>query len=178
VTPDKGDIVVVQYEIPLPVVEAALRRAKQAGASTILNPAPALPTAHHLLVLADVIVLNETELGLLTGGAPPSSTGEAERLSRTLRCRPDQVIIATLGAEGAVALIGEQAVAFAGRHVEVLDSTGAGDCFVGALAASLGSGAEMAEAVRFANVAASLSVQRFGAGTGMPSLADIDAAPD
>jgi ribokinase len=171
-----GDVVVAQYEIPLPVVQAALTRAKAAGASTILNPAPALATPDEVLPLADVIVLNETELGVLTGAGLASSAADAGRLSRVLRRRGGQAIIATLGADGAVALIGEEIVRIAGRPVPVVDSTGAGDCFVGAMAAALCSGTEIGEAARFANVAASLSVQQFGAGTSMPSLADVDAA--
>jgi ribokinase len=62
-----------------------------------------------------------------------------------------------------------------GRTVPVVDTTGAGDCFVGALAAALSSWAEVDEAVHFANLAASLAVQRPGAGTGMPTLADVEA---
>jgi ribokinase len=171
-----GDVVVVQYEIPLGVVQAALTLAKDAGASTIVNPAPALSTPDELLALADVIVLNETELGFLTGSGPPSSAAGAADLLPVLRRRADQTVIATLGADGAVALIDEEIVRIAGRRIEMIDSTGAGDCFVGALAAGLCSGAAVADATRFANVAASLSVQRFGAGTSMPSLEEVNGA--
>jgi ribokinase len=92
-----------------------------------------------------------------------------------LRQRPDQVVIATLGAQGAIALIGNQVVEVKGRAVPVVDTTGAGDCFVGALAAALCSWADVDEAVHFANLAASFAVQRPGAGTAMPHLADIEA---
>ena len=173
---EPGDVLVAQYEIPLPVVEAALAQAKGAGASTILNPAPALPDPGALLGLADVVVVNETELGLLTAAHAPSTAEEAGILARDLRRRAGQVVIATLGAGGAVALVDDEVVRVAGRDVDAVDTTGAGDCFVGALAASLCSGPDMARAVRFANLAASISVQRPGAGTSMPSLAELNRA--
>jgi ribokinase len=168
-----GDVLVAQYEIPLAVVQVALARAKGAGASTILNPSPAVPTSDEILMLADVVVLNETELALLTGGTAPSTAEEAEILARDVRRRADQVVIATLGAGGAVALVAGKVVRVPGCVVDAVDTTGAGDCFVGALAASLCSGTDIAGAVRFANLAASISVQRFGAGTSMPSLAEL-----
>jgi ribokinase len=149
------------------VVAAALGRAKEAGARTVLNPAPAQHPPPELLALADVLVVNQTELAFF-------SDGRGGDLA-TLRQRPDQVVIATLGPDGARALIGEEVVTVKGRPVEVVDTTGAGDCFVGALAAALCTWAEVDEAVHFANLAASLAVQRPGAGSGMPHLADIEA---
>jgi ribokinase len=176
-SPGPGDVVVAQYEIPLPVVLAALSRARDAGALTILNPAPALAGSGDVLALADVVVVNEAELQFLVS-APraPAAAEEALGLARRLQRRPDQAVIATLGPLGAVAVVGSGAVAVDGHQVEAVDSTGAGDCFVGALAASLGRGTDMAEAVRFANMAASISVQHPGAGPSMPSLADVNAA--
>jgi ribokinase len=157
----RGDVVVAQYEIPLPVVGAALRRAKSAGALTVLNPAPALASPADLLDLADVVVMNETEEAVLGGQLPT---------------RADQVLVVTLGARGAVARIGAATIEVEGRPVDVVDSTGAGDCFVGALATALGRGDGVADALAFANAAAALSVQQFGAGTGMPTAAMMAAA--
>jgi ribokinase len=174
-----GDVLVAQYEIPLPVVRAALARARRAGATTILNPAPALETPAELLGLADVVVVNETELAFLTAGSTNGGSvgGSVADLARELQ-GPGQVVIATLGPDGAVMLVGDEEVRVAGRRVQAVDSTGAGDCFVGALAASLSSGTHIADAVRFANVAASLSVERVGAGTGMPSLEEVTGAAE
>ncbi|MDQ1366744.1 MAG: ribokinase [Acidimicrobiaceae bacterium] len=162
---EADDIVVVQYELPLEVVYAALSRARRNGARTILNPAPAQTSPPELLRLADFVVVNEGELAFFTGGGD----------IRALRQRPDQVVVATIGPGGAIALIGSDVVEVPGRDVPVVDTTGAGDCFVGALAAALSSWAEVDEAVHFANMAASLAVQRPGAGTGMPTLADVEA---
>lgn len=166
---EPGDVVVVQYELPLEVVHAVLTRARRNGARTVLNPAPAQPSRPELLALADFVVLNEGELALLCGA------DEVIPGLRSLRRRPQQVLVATLGAHGAIALVGDHVVAVPGLDVPAVDTTGAGDCFVGALAASLCSWADVEEAVHFANLAASLAVQRAGAGTGMPYLADVEA---
>jgi ribokinase len=162
---DADDVVVTQFELPLDVVYATLSRAKRNGARTILNPAPAQKVPAELLSMADLLVVNESELAFMTNNAD----------LETLRQRPDQVVIATLGRGGAATLIGNQVVHVTGRDVPVVDTTGAGDCFVGALAAALCSWAEVDEAVHFANLAASIAVQRRGAGTGMPYLSDIEA---
>jgi ribokinase len=118
--------------------------------------------------LADFVVVNSTELAFF---APGDDIG-AEL--RALRQRPDQVVIATVGGDGAHALIGDDVLHVPGRVVPVVDTTGAGDCFVGALAAALCSWADTDEAVHFANLAASLAVQRFGASSGMPYLSDVE----
>jgi ribokinase len=166
---DGDDVVVVQFELPLDVTYAALSRARRNGARTVLNPAPAQEVPAELLRLADFVVVNETELAFFSPGTDVDAGLQA------LQQRPDQVVVATLGAEGAKTLIGTQVVHVQGRPVPVVDTTGAGDCFVGALAAALCSWADTDEAVHFANLAASLAVQRFGAGTGMPALADVEA---
>ncbi len=313
---ERNDIVVLQFELPLEVVHAALARARAIGARSVLNPAPAQASPPELLALADFLVVNQSELAFFAGarasesgvgnggrrrrrglgrrppappgrGAGPGPAGRAERAewraaagesggarrqqpaspaewrqrprsgrrvtaewpeqpvrvtppeARTppqrgpaagadptwgggrfarghgcgrvrragssrgppatrrqptatdrtalwprarwptrlhrLRRRPDQVVIATLGAGGVVALIGSEVISIPGRVVPVVDTTGAGDCFVGALAAALCSWSEVVEAIHFANLAASLAVQRPGAGPGMPYLADIEA---
>lgn len=163
------DIVIVQYELPLDVTYAALSRARRNGARTILNPAPAQASPPELLRLADFVVVNQTELAFFAPG------DDIAAAMRAFRQRPDQVIVATRGADGAFVLLGNDVVRIQGRQVPVVDTTGAGDCFVGALAAALCSWADAEEAVHFANLAASLAVQRFGAGTSMPVLADVEA---
>jgi ribokinase len=163
-----GDIVVLQFEVPLDVVDAALAKAQQEGARSVLNPAPAQMAPPELLARADFVVVNESELAFF------AQTEDLMAGLETLRQRPDQVVIATLGAEGATALIGSEVLRVAGRPVAVVDTTGAGDCFVGALAAALCSWADVEDAIHFANLAASVAVQRFGAGSAMPALADVE----
>jgi ribokinase len=173
-----GDIAVSQFEIPPAAIAAFFNRARAAGATTILNPAPARAFDPKLLRLVDILVLNETELALLAG-CELRDTDDAARFvdaARSLRIDPAQVICVTLGKRGAVALADGEVVTVAGRTVRAVDTTGAGDCFVGALAAQLAQGANMRDALGYANLAASICVQRLGAAPSMPTAAEVAAA--
>lgn len=176
--PAPGDVVLAQLEIPPETAAAALRRARGAGASTILNAAPVRPHPPGLLGLADVVVVNETELAALAGRplAPAASMAEIATAARAVRARSGGTVVATLGARGALALIGDRTQALEGRPVRVVDTTGAGDCFVGALAARLAAGDALESALDWANAAASLCVGRPGAGPSMPDPQEVRAA--
>ena len=173
---DAGDVVVVQREIPADVVRAAFEQAKASGATALFNPAPAAAEARDVLAMADVVVVNELELATLAGAPVPASAGEATALAALLQHEGPGLVVATLGPDGAVALAEGNVIRVPGRAVVAVDSTGAGDCFVGALAARLAAGDPPARAVTTANIAASLSVQLFGAGTSMPTLAEVTEA--
>jgi ribokinase len=170
-----GDVLVSQFEIPLAAIAAFFSRGRAAGARTILNPAPVVTCGPALLDLVDILVLNETELGVLAradvgeGDAPERIADVARRLQR----RKDQIICVTLGKRGAVALIDGNTIAIPGRAVTAVDTTGAGDCFVGSLAARLSDGATLRDALEYANVAASICVQRHGAGPSMPAADEV-----
>ncbi|MGJ5008792.1 ribokinase [Bradyrhizobium oligotrophicum] len=172
-----GDVAVSQFEIPQATIAAFFQRAKAAGATTILNPAPASAFGRELFALVDVLVLNESELGFLAGielgDAPTPQQVNAAVLA--LKPRDDQTVCVTLGARGAVAVSGAEARLVEGRAVKAVDTTGAGDCFVGALAARLSQGAAIADAIAYANAAASISVQRMGAGPSMPTAEEVRA---
>ncbi|WP_028135182.1 ribokinase [Bradyrhizobium japonicum] len=173
----KGDVAVSQFEIPLPTIAAFFGRAREAGAVTVLNPAPAQKMPGELLALVDILVLNETELGFL-GGSELSDDDEAARIfdvARKLQARQDQTICVTLGKRGVLALAGREEITVPGRAVKAIDTTGAGDCFVGALAAQLADDVPLRAALTFANAAASISVQRMGAGPSMPTAAEVKA---
>ncbi|HTD51033.1 MAG TPA: PfkB family carbohydrate kinase, partial [Acidimicrobiia bacterium] len=173
---DRGDIVVAQLEVPAATVAAAFERARVCAATTLLNPAPAQDLSAALDHLADVVVVNEIELGTLTETAitPTSSVDEIrEAIARLGGGANRRAVVVTLGARGAVAVIGDRLVEVAGRTVDAIDTTGAGDCFVGALAARLADGEPIAGALEFANVAASICVGRVGAGPSMPTLDEI-----
>ncbi|AND88297.1 MULTISPECIES: ribokinase [Bradyrhizobium] len=173
----KGDVAISQFEIPLPTIAAFFLRARAAEATTLLNPAPAQKFGHELLELVDILVLNETELGFLAG-TELSDNDEAARIiqvARQLQAREDQTICVTLGKRGVLALAGDQEFAVPGRVVKAVDTTGAGDCFVGALAAQLADEVPLRTALAFANAAASISVQRMGAGPSMPTAAEVAA---
>ncbi len=171
------DILVSQFEIPVPTITAFFARARAADATTILNPAPAIDFDRTLLDLVDILILNETELGAIAGRQVHEDDPDERilRIARTLLTRQSQTIVVTLGRRGALAWARENAVAIRGEIVESRDSTGAGDCFVGAVAAQTALGAPIERALQYANVAASICVQRMGAGPSMPTLSEVAA---
>jgi ribokinase len=172
-----GDVAVSQFEIPLPTIKAFFARARAAKATTILNPAPMVSFDRELLDLVDILILNETELGVLTN-TELSGTDHLERFIDAARTLPtaDRVICVTLGKRGAIALLNGEPFFIPGRLAKAVDTTGAGDCFVGAVAAALAAGNPIQDALGYANVAASICVQRMGAAPSMPTVADVKAA--
>jgi ribokinase len=167
---DFGDVILAQLEIPAATVAAAFRRARRRGAATVLNPAPApdsLPAG--LLSLVDVLVPNETEAARLAGRKRPPGAAALVRLCRTLRARGPGAVVLTAGEAGAL-VSGEEGTVWVRPPggIRALDTTGAGDVFAGALAASLAGGAALSDAARFAVAAASLSVRKRGAQEGIP----------
>ena len=169
----KGDVAVSQFEIPLPAVAAFFQNARASGATTILNPAPARAVTPELLALVDILVLNETELGFLTRRELNDSDEPQYFIDAARSLGKDKDICITLGRRGVLALVGGQAMLIPGRNVKAVDTTGAGDCFVGALAAQLAAGQPMRDALTYANAAASISVQRMGAAPSMPTAAEV-----
>jgi ribokinase len=171
----KGDVAVSQFEIPQPTIAAFFRRAREAGATTILNPAPAARFGQELLDLVDILVLNETELGLLTATALRDADDDARFIEavRLLPSNRTQIVCVTLGSRGVLAVIDGQPSVIAGRKVKAVDTTGAGDCLVGALAAQLSGGKPIRDALTYANAAASICVQRMGAAPSMPAAAEV-----
>jgi ribokinase len=171
----KGDIAVSQFEIPQPAITAFFQRAAATGATTILNPAPASKFSRELLDLVDILVLNETELGLLAGLELRDSDDYIRFIAaaESLQARPDRIICVTLGKRGVLALVGGELVIVPGHFVKAVDTTGAGDCFVGALAAQLAQSASVRDALEYANKAASICVQRMGAAPSMPMAAEV-----
>jgi ribokinase len=173
----EGDIAVSQFEIPLPAIAAFFKRARAAGATTILNPAPAIACGPELLDLVDILILNETELGFLTNTELHDSDGPSRFIeaARGLQTGPGRTVCVTLGKRGVLALIDGEASMIAGRAVKAVDTTGAGDCFVGALASQLAGGTPIRDALDYANAAASICVQRMGAAPSMPTAAEVTA---
>jgi ribokinase len=171
----KGDVAVSQFEIPLPAIGAFFKRARAAGATTILNPAPALAFDRELLDLVDVLILNETELSFLVKTELRDTDDRSLFIdaARLLQTGADKIVCVTLGKRGVVALVDSEPLIIPGRGVEAIDTTGAGDCFVGAVAAQLANGKSVRDALETANVAASICVQRMGAAPSMPTAAEV-----
>ena len=173
----RGDIAVSQFEIPLHTISAFFERARAAGATTILNPAPAIEAKRELLDLVDILILNETELGLLakTGLHDTDYPAHVIEAARSLQTK-GKTICVTMGKRGALALVVGSPLIIPGHDVKAIDTTGAGDCFVGAVAAQLAAGTSIADALHYANAAASICVQRMGAAPSMPTAAEVLSA--
>ena len=179
----EGDVVVAQLEIPLPSVAAALRTARESGAVTVLNAAPARDDLEPVLGLVDVLVVNEPELAALAGvgatgdGRPGPAGGDHEGLvDGARRLSAGRGVVVTLGSSGALLVTPDDERALRAPPVDVVDTTGAGDCFVGALAARLAGHGDLARAAATAVSAASLSVTAFGAAPAMPRSSDLAEA--
>jgi ribokinase len=169
-----ADVVLGQLEVPPEATAEAFRLARSAGVRTVLNPAPAVALPAELLALADLCVPNETEAELLTG-RPVTTLAEAEAAARTLRERGPRAVLLTL-AERGVMLMGDGPVeVIPGREVTAVDSSGAGDAFIGSLAVFLAEGMTLPEAARRANAAAALSVTRSGTQASFPTRAEVEA---
>jgi ribokinase len=152
-----------QLETPLDAIEALFASPAARRGITILNAAPAAEAARVLFPLADVIVVNQGELTLFAGDAEPAGAGDAIVPARRLISREGQTIIVTLGAAGVLAVTAQSQTLVAGCPARVADTTGAGDCFCGVLAATLAEGRSLAEALALANQAAALSTEQPGA---------------
>jgi len=167
-----GGVVVVQAEVPPEVVAAALRSAQDAGARGVLNLAPYTPLDPQVLRLADPLVVNEAEASAMVGWDVPDAAGAA-RAAADLRERARSVVI-TLGAGGASWADAEGAGHAPAPAVSaVVDTTGAGDAFVGALAARLAVGDGLADAVAVGVRCGSFAVTAVGAQSSYPVLADV-----
>lgn len=160
-------IVVAQCEIKQEVTTAAFKAAKARGCITILNPAPYQQLSAELLELTDWLIPNETEFRELHGALPAS-----DDVMKSFR--PGKSSIVTLGSEGAVYISPEGTLhRVSAPKVTAVDTTGAGDCFVGSFAYSLASGKDAIEAMSFGIKIASLSVTRKGAQSSYPDQAEI-----
>lgn len=167
-----AQVVVAQLEVPVPAITQAFELARAAGVTTILNAAPALPVGDALLTLSNWLIVNETEAGQLTGMAS-GSVDQATAAALALLQRGPQLVLVTLGAQG-VLLCGAAGVQhLPARVVKAVDTVGAGDTFVGGLAAGLAEGMSAADAVRLGQAAAAIAVSRSGVQSAMPRRAEI-----
>jgi ribokinase len=168
-------VFVTQCELALDVAELGLRLARAAGVTTILNPAPAIVLPERIYALCDYLTPNESEAATLTG-LPVADVADAVRAAQVLRGRGAANVVVTLGARGAVVKTAEverHLPAFAAGPV--VETTGAGDAFNGALAVALAAGLDVVAATRFASAAAGIAVTRPGTALAMPTRAAVDA---
>jgi ribokinase len=163
-----AQVVLLQLESPLETVTRAAEIARAHGVTVILNPAPARPLPAGLLSLVDVLVPNESETALLSG-MPVGNQAEAEAAAAALRTSGVGTLILTLGERGAMLAREGEAALFPAFDVTPVDTTAAGDAFVGGLAVALAEGKALAEAVRWGNAAGALATTRLGAQPSLPS---------
>jgi ribokinase len=170
----RSDIVVCQFEIPLEIIESVFEQAKEIGATTILNPAPVKPAPERILRNVDYLVVNEVELEALSGASvDPGDPASVYAAMGKLHQRGPLAIVATLGSRGALLSGPSGNYEAKGHKVNAIDTTGAGDCFIGAFAAALAKSNSVPDAINFANKAAAISVTRRGAATSFPRFAEV-----
>lgn len=171
---NKGDILILQLEIPIETVEYALRLAKEKGMTTVLNPAPAAPVSDSALSYSDYFTPNQTEAQFYTG-IYPDDEGSIRTCVDCLRGKGIKNVIITLGKLGSVGYFGDKCVRVNATKVETVDTTAAGDTYIGGFAAGLCAGKTQDEAMRFASVASALAVTKRGAQSSIPTLKDVES---
>jgi ribokinase len=170
-------VLLLQLEVPLPTVQTAARIAREGGALVVLDPAPARVVADVLLRSIDYLTPNESELSVLTGGAPQSSLrrGEAVTRARQLIARGLKNVVVKMGRQGVLLVTESAELLQPAFPVEAVDTTAAGDAFNAGLAFALARGLDATEALRVAAATAAVSVTRRGAQPSMPSRAEVEA---
>ena len=167
-----AQIIICQLEIPIESTLEAFKLSREAGVTTILNPAPAVELPDELLALTDICIPNETEARILTGYTVDSPESAVPAGKALLEKGPRNVII-TLGEKGAVCFEGDSVDYIPAEKVNAVDTTGAGDAFVGTLAFQLAGGHPMTSAIRSAVAVASRCVLKEGTQTSFPHYDDV-----
>ncbi len=178
----QASALVMQLEIPLETVQRVTAYAHKLGVPVTLNLAPAQQLPRETLRQLSVLIVNENEASLLSGQGV-ESVEDAERVATLLHDYGIPTVVVTLGARGALLVTTDRAeqrhnIHQAAPAVQVVDTTAAGDCFVGALTVALTEGQEPEEALRFAVYASALKVTRFGAQSGLPTREEVLATYD
>ncbi len=170
-----ADVVICQLEIPDATVGHALKRARELGKTVILNPAPASrPLPADWFAAIDYLIPNESEAAALSAIAV-DSLQSAETAATQLIAMGAGKVIVTLGAQGSLFANGKGFEHFPAPTVKAVDTTAAGDTFVGGFAAALADGKSEAEAIRYGQIAAALSVTRAGAQPSIPTMSEVQA---
>lgn len=166
---ENADILMVQFEVGMAATEAAMRIARGAGRTVMLNPAPIAPHPPGLLALADVLLPNEVEAAALA----PEAGGDHRREAEVLLARGPGAVVITLGEHGALVATPGLLIEVPAFPVMAVDSVGAGDASCGAFAVALAEGATVVEAARFGAAAGAVAVTRPGAAASLPSRSEV-----
>ncbi|HHO6153126.1 TPA: ribokinase [Staphylococcus aureus] len=169
-----ADFVVAQLEVPIPAIISAFEIAKAHGVTTVLNPAPAKALPNELLSLIDIIVPNETEAELLSGIKVTNEQSMKDNANYFLSIGIKTVLI-TLGKQGTYFATKNQSQHIEAYKVNAIDTTAAGDTFIGAFVSRLNKSQDnLADAIDFGNKASSLTVQKHGAQASIPLLEEVN----
>jgi len=169
-----SDILISQLEIPPSEIEDLFIRAKKSGIYRILNTAPALKISKNLIRETDLLVMNESELENLTERTVERQNADSiGQAIKDLNLSTTQSIVVTLGSKGVYVHADQKGQFIDGHKVEALDTTGSGDCFIGALASQYLESNNLLDSINFANKAAALSVMKRGASASMPTLEEV-----
>jgi ribokinase len=167
-------MVVFQLEIPLETVMRGSQLARQHSAKVLLNPAPARALPDELLANVDYLLPNETELSLLSG-QPVKDTTTAEAAARALLEKGVPAIVVTLGSNGSLIVTGDEVRHVPPFAVKVVDTTGAGDAFIGGFASALLRGSAPEEAARYGNACGALAASKRGAQPSLPTRDEVES---
>jgi ribokinase len=166
-----ADIVLIQLEIPMDIAEYTADLCKKNNIKIMLNPAPAVELSESLIQNSTFITPNEHELKIIFGKKNSGSIDEI------LRYYPNKLIV-TMGSQGVKYFDGEKIRNVPAYKVDIVDTTGAGDTFNGALAAAIVKDENLENSIKFANKAAALSIMKLGAQSGMPTLEQLEQWSD
>jgi len=170
----RDEFVLLQHEVPLPTIEAALRNARAAGAVSLLNAAPFQPQAADFLSMADYLVVNETEFDLYAQSLGLEGSDREQR-ARAYTARTGRTIVVTLGGDGVMAAAPDRFLRLPAFPITPVDTVGAGDTFCGYLAAALSDGLLLEAALRRAAAAGALACLKPGAQPAIPFRSDVDS---
>ena len=170
---ETSEVVVAQLEVPLETVKFGLKKAKELGKLTILNPAPAVPLEDDFLANVDILVPNDTELELLSN-IQVRSEADLQKAAQVLMDKGIRELIVTLGSKGCVHITPAGLKEYPAYKVTAVDTTAAGDSFIGAISVALSEGKSMEDAILFATAVGALTVTREGAQSSLPLRAEVE----